>query len=218
MQERSLKQTIYDKILEGILNYEYKPHQILTEKDLVVTYGCSKSPVREALISLCDDGVLRNIPRCGYEVIRLTVDDVNEIQDFRRALECGILRHNYQKISLKQIEKLRELDRLCDDSNDLFKHWEYITAFHLHLMLYSQNQYAYLQLKRAMAVMRRAYAQFYWDRWDATSPPLDTKNHQKILDALEVGDIDSALAALNADMNDFGEGHNMHGNTYHAVF
>ena len=71
-KERSLKESIYDKILESILNYEFKPNQILTEKDLVQRYGCSKSPVREALISLCTDSVLRNIPRCGYEVIRLT--------------------------------------------------------------------------------------------------------------------------------------------------
>ncbi|MEA5010292.1 MAG: GntR family transcriptional regulator [Angelakisella sp.] len=203
--ERSLKESIYDKILEGILNYEYKPNQILTEKDLVQRYGCSKSPVREALISLCNDGVLRNIPRCGYEVIRLTMDDVNEIQNFRRVLECGILRQCYKRITPKQLERLRELNRCCTDSRDMFQHWEHITAFHLQLMMCSQNQYAYLQLQRAMAVMRRAYAQFYWDKWDATSPPLDTQNHQKILDALENGDIDLAVTALDNDLNDFGE-------------
>ncbi len=203
MPLQSLKQTIYDKILEAILNYEFKPHQILTEKDLVKAYGCSKSPVREALISLCDDGVLRNLPRCGYEVVRLTIDDVNEIQNFRRALECGILRQSYTNISPKQLQKLRELDQLCENSSDMFNHWENITAFHLHLMMYCQNQYAYVQLKRALAVMRRAYAQFYWDRWDATAPPLDTKNHHKVLDALENGQIEDAVSALNADLNDF---------------
>lgn len=203
--DRSLKDNIYDYILEGILSYEYKPNQILNEKELVLKYGCSKSPVREALISLCNDGVLRNIPRCGYEVIRLTMEDVDQIQDFRRVLECGILRRCYKKITPRQMARLRDLNQRCSDSKDMFQHWENVTAFHLQLMICSQNQYAYLELQRAMAVLRRAYAQFYWDRWDATSPPMDTKNHQKILDYLEAGDIDRAIQALDDDLNDFGE-------------
>lgn len=203
--DRSLKDSIYDLILEGILNYEYKPNQILTEKELVAKYGCSKSPVREALISLCNDGVLRNIPRCGYEVIRLTMEDVNQIQDFRRVLECGMLRSSYQKITPRQLKRLQEINQRCSASQDMFQHWENVTAFHLQLMIYSQNQYAYLQLQRAMAVLRRAYAQFYWDRWDATSPPMDTRNHQKILDYLAAGKIEQAIEALDRDLDDFGE-------------
>ena len=203
--DRSLKDNIYDYILEGILSYEYKPNQILNEKELVLKYGCSKSPVREALISLCNDGVLRNIPRCGYEVIRLTMEDVDQIQDFRRVLECGILRRCYKKITPRQMARLRDLNQRCSDSKDMFQHWENVTAFHLQLMICSQNQYAYLELQRAMAVLRRAYAQFYWDRWDTTSPPMVTKNHQKILDYLEAGNIDRAIQALDDDLNDFGE-------------
>ncbi len=204
-RDRSLKDSIYDSVLEGVLNYEFRPNQILTEKELVAKYGCSKSPVREALLSLCNDRVLRSIPRCGYEVIRLTMEDVEQIQDFRRVLECGILRSCYKKITPRQMERLRALDRDCSGSRNMWEHWEQITAFHLQLMICSQNQYAYTQLQRAMAVLRRAYAQFYWDRWDATSPPLDTRNHQKVLDFLEAGDIDRATQALEDDLNDFGE-------------
>ena len=68
----SLKDTIYKAILQDILSYEYKPNDILNEKALVEKYGCSKSPVREALLELCADNILRSIPRYGYEVIRVT--------------------------------------------------------------------------------------------------------------------------------------------------
>ena len=203
-KDQSLKENIYDKIIEGILNYEYKPNQILTEKELEAKFGCSKSPVREALISLCSDGVLRNIPRCGYEVTRLTADDVRQLQDFRRVLECGFLRRSYKKISSKQMERLRELNRRCSDSYDMFRHWESVAEFHLQLILYSQNHYAYQELRRILTILRRGYAQLYWDRWDESIPPLDTKNHQLILDYLEAGDIDKAVQALDDDLNDFG--------------
>lgn len=203
MAEKSLKDTIYDRVLEGIFNYDYKPNQILTEQDLVNRYGCSKAPVREALISLCNDGVLRNIPRCGYEVVRITSEDVDEIQHYRRILECGILKRYYSKITHKQLEKLRTLNNACSCPKTMFEHWECISAFHLQLMLYSKNHYAYQELQRAMNVLRRAYAQFYWDRWDETSPPLDTRNHIKIINALEKGNIDEAVQALDYDLNDF---------------
>ena len=200
---RNLKETICQCILNSILNYEYKPNQILTEKELVAKYGCSKSPVREALVSLCNDGVLRNIPRCGYEVIRLTIDDVVQIQDYRRILECGILRQSYKKITPSQIAQLRRINEDCSVPADIFQHWESVTNFHLHLMFCSQNQFAYAQLQRAMAVLGRAYAQCYWNRWDNKFPPLDTSNHSKILDHLEAGDIDQAIQSLHDDLNDF---------------
>ena len=81
--EMSLKDTIYNAVLEDILSMEYRPREILNEKTLIEKYDCSKSPVREALIALCSDNVLRSIPRYGYEVVQLTVEDINEMIQFR---------------------------------------------------------------------------------------------------------------------------------------
>ena len=69
--KESLKTQIYNAILDHIFSGEFKPGQILNEKELVEKFGCSKAPVREALIALCSDNVLRSFPRYGYEIIRL---------------------------------------------------------------------------------------------------------------------------------------------------
>ena len=39
-------------------NGEYRPNDILTENQMIEKFGVSKSPVREALVELCKDGVL----------------------------------------------------------------------------------------------------------------------------------------------------------------
>ena len=44
-KEKTLKDNIYNSILEGIIDYEYVPNQIITEKEMVQKYGCSKSPI-----------------------------------------------------------------------------------------------------------------------------------------------------------------------------
>ena len=77
--------------MEDIYAGVHKPGDILNEGTLVAKYQCSKSPVREALIALCENHVLRNIPRSGYEVTRLTMEDIREMLEFRYCLEGGTL-------------------------------------------------------------------------------------------------------------------------------
>ena len=60
-EPNSLKSLVYQETLDGIISGAYKANQILNEKELVQKFGVSKSPVREALIALCNEGVLRNI-------------------------------------------------------------------------------------------------------------------------------------------------------------
>lgn len=91
----SLKNIVYQETLDGIIRGEYKANQVINEQELVEKFGFSKSPVREALVSLCNEGVLRNIPRYGYEVVRLTRQDVDEMLAFRYILESGMLKKCY---------------------------------------------------------------------------------------------------------------------------
>ena len=64
MKDRqTLKEKIYNQIIDGIVSGEYKSGQILNEKELVDRYDVSKAPVREALLILSSEGVLTNIPR-----------------------------------------------------------------------------------------------------------------------------------------------------------
>ena len=62
---KSIKEQIYYAILEDILHGEYRSRDVLNERSLVEKYKCSKAPVREALLLLCNDHVLRSIPRYG---------------------------------------------------------------------------------------------------------------------------------------------------------
>lgn len=206
-QTESLKSIIYNSILNGIIQDEYKPGQILNEKELVEKYKVSKSPVREALISLCGAGVLRNIPRYGYEVVRLTREDISDILRFRLILESGCLRESYRRIGPPQMERLTQLNCLCCDQqsqDDMWTHWKHNQDFHLQLISYANNPYASQELARSMEILNRAYAQFYWDKWNPTVISTDMKSHEKLLEALKNQDIDLAVKCLEMDLADFG--------------
>lgn len=200
----SLKSIVYQETLDGIIRGEYQANQIINEQELVTKFGFSKSPVREALISLCNEGVLRSIPRYGYEVVRLGSKDVREILDFRLLLETGLLRECYQKITGEQLDELYRLDDLCNESvDDMWVHWEHNTRFHLALATCSGNAYACQQLQKSMDILKRAYAQFYWNKWDAQYNPSDMRYHRDILADIKAGDIEGAVQKLKLDLEDF---------------
>ena len=206
-QTESLKNVVYNSILNGIIQDEYKPGQIINEKELTEKYKVSKSPVREALISLCNAGVLRNIPRYGYEVVRLTREDISDILRFRFILEAGCLRESYQRVGPAQIDRLEELNRLCCDchsQDDMWTHWKHNQNFHMQLISFANNPYASKELARSMDILNRAYAQFYWDKWRSTVISTEMKSHEKLLKALKNHDIELAVECLRMDLADFG--------------
>ena len=204
---QSLKDYIYTSILQDIINSKYTPNQIITEKEIIQQYNCSRSPVREALISLCSDNVLRSIPRCGYQVVHITLEDIENIQRFRLVLECGMLQFFYKSITKEQLDKLRELDAYCSSIEGLWEHWKANTDFHLYLMSLSCNNYAYGELKKAMSMLRRAYAQYYHDKWEISISSMkylvDTHHHISLIKALEEHDLEKASDILYKDLNEF---------------
>lgn len=72
MKKENLKKKVYDDVLQSIVRGEYSADDIISEGMLIEKYNVSKSPVREALVQLCSENVLKSIPRCGYMVVKLT--------------------------------------------------------------------------------------------------------------------------------------------------
>ncbi len=205
-EDRSKKNQAYTHIMSSIINGIYTPGAILNEKTLVESLGLSKSPVREALIELCYDGVLRSIPRLGYEVVRLTDEDVNEIKDFRVSLECGFLLKYGKFISSEDLARLQELvdhqkvqDQILD-IDALFVLWKMNQDFHLLLFSFYRNRYASTLLESAMERQTRAYSQFYWNKWKFMQYSFSADIHREVVEQLKLQNFAAAATALESDI------------------
>ena len=71
-RKKTLKETVVEGIYREIEEGIYKPNDIIHEGEIMEKYAMSKSPVREALIELCKDNVLKSIPRVGYQAVSYT--------------------------------------------------------------------------------------------------------------------------------------------------
>jgi len=84
---KPLTSMVYERLYGEIVNGTITSNDILTEAALVQKMEVSKSPVREALILLCEENVLQAIPRIGYRVIQITPSQMAKLIEARMALD-----------------------------------------------------------------------------------------------------------------------------------
>jgi DNA-binding GntR family transcriptional regulator len=90
---RLLREQAYDALRDAIIRLELAPRQPLTERVLSEQLGVSKSPIRDALIQLERDGLVRSTPFKGFEVAPLDEQECRDVFQFREALELYCVGH-----------------------------------------------------------------------------------------------------------------------------
>ncbi|MEL7444493.1 MAG: GntR family transcriptional regulator [Pseudomonadota bacterium] len=78
----------YQEIKRRVLNNAFPPGYQALENEVAEMLGMSRTPVREALIRLENEGLVELIPRRGMRVVPLDTNDMNEIYSVLSALEC----------------------------------------------------------------------------------------------------------------------------------
>lgn len=200
----TLKMRIYRSMLNDILEGRYVPERPFTEKELTEKYQISKSPIREALIELCNEGILRSIPRYGYEVLRIKEKEVKDAKDARIILECGALEHYFDRLSKERIEYLSTiLDSDHTENDDIQHHWDRNSHFHIALMESYGNDYLVSVLNRSMILMKRAYAQYQYNKWQKLGFPSQGTRHRTLLEYITNADKENAVRTLREDIASF---------------
>lgn len=91
IQRRNLGTDVYRILWERILSRSLNPGEKLSDLRLSEQLGVSRTPVREALHRLVQDGVVRAEPNRGFFVASFSPADIAEIFDIRAALEIWAL-------------------------------------------------------------------------------------------------------------------------------
>jgi DNA-binding GntR family transcriptional regulator len=80
---------VQDELRRAILSMEAVPGSALIEKELTARFGTSRTPVREALIRLKEEGLVEIFPQAGTFVARIPSEAIPEAVFIRQALECA---------------------------------------------------------------------------------------------------------------------------------
>jgi len=107
-QVRLLKEQAYEIIKEGIINSFYKPGDELRETTLSEEIGMSKTPIREALIQLENEGFVQIRPFRGAIVTEISIEDVVKLYEFRQVIEKHTIKIATHTLTEEEIKYLRK--------------------------------------------------------------------------------------------------------------
>jgi len=186
--------TIYNQLFDRILSGRYVPHAGLKEVVLAREFRVSRTPIREALRELEQDGLVCLTPHCGAAVVPFTADDVEEVYDIRKVLEklvidCAISRLNLQTLA----DLRRQVEALARTAN-VARHAALDCRLHGYLVDTCQRpRLAALLHKQYRLMQRFRYLGFRQKGVIART----TAEHIRLIDALLRRDADDARAALD---------------------
>lgn len=187
----SKKVEVYGCIRADIISGTLKQGEIINEGMLAQKYGVSRTPTREALLTLVAEGLLSSLPRAGYMVTPITIRDVQEAFHLREILELEAARLAAHQITLEQLQVL-EAKKMGVPT---YLNPQFNREFHFTIALASGNLRLARLIDQLLDDMERMLV------YDPhISQPHDPAEHQHIIDALRAGDAAAAQEAMCAHL------------------
>ena len=197
----TLREKILETIRDAIMTGALKPGEKVAEPDLAERFGISRTPIREAFRQLESEGYLTVIPRKGAVVTSFSPRDVEEFYAIKSILEGYAARRACEKLSSKDIEKLRTInDRLrhMADDGDVKHFFRIHNDFHELFLRAADNEKLYELITNLVRKFQRL-------RYASLSLPgrmkISVEEHDKIIEAFLKRDADKAetLVRKNAE-------------------
>lgn len=207
-KSKPLTAKVYDEVYSDIINGNYGAQDIITESALVQRFEVSKSPVREALLQLCNEDVLRVIPRLGYMVVQITPSEVRELTELRSLLELHMLEKGFPLLTGDEIAELEGLNernlKEIEVHYSPMDNWQRNMKFHLKLASYAKNVTMFSHLEQVLRKLTRATTQ-HFSGYEKDDPIFrersSSRSHIRLVEALRNQDLASARQLLEEDIN-----------------
>jgi DNA-binding GntR family transcriptional regulator len=199
------RQTIVQSLLADVCQGRLRAGAHLVTQELAARFGVSHTPIREALITLAGIGIIDLLPNRGAVVRRVTVDEVREVCQVRRVLECEATRSASGRIALAELHALGAQFRLLmavpDPSVAGFVEQARAVDSRLHDLIAESCGNAFLakELSR-LKILFRAFRDVAWEhdeeRNDYHRIAEEGGEHLAIVEALLTGDAKEAARAM----------------------
>lgn len=186
------KNSVYDYLYNAIRSGDIKSGQTLTERGLAEKLGVSRTPIREAIRKLEEQGLVTHIPHKGVKVITLSVEKVAQLYEVRELLEGLAARTLSQNNTIEMMEELNSyIERAEVEAivNNVKKLSEINSEFHLALAKLSQNVYLEVimnMLQTQIGIMMSTSLSY------SGRPLQNIEEHKMIIEAIKSGDGDFA--------------------------
>lgn len=185
---RPLHDEVVARLRDAIIENRLAPNERLNERVLCVRYGVSRTPLREALKVLAQEGLVTLLPNRGAVVTPLTVTELEQTIEVMRPLEALAGELVVRRISDAGLAEIRALHHeMCafQARGDLPNYFRANQAIHHHLVEQCGNRILTATYEGLNTRIRRFRyrANFSPERWERA-----VAEHVEMLDALTARD------------------------------
>ncbi|MFC4495709.1 GntR family transcriptional regulator [Streptomyces ovatisporus] len=188
---------VYTYVKQAVLDRRYAGGMLLTEGELAQAVGVSRTPVREALLRLEAEGLLRLYPKKGALVLPVSAQEITDVVETRLLVEQHAARKSSDPVHaglISRLEELLEEQRAHAEAGDLTAFAVSDRCFHAEIVRNTGNEILtrlYDQLRDRQ--LRMGVAMMY------AQPDRIAKSiaeHAEIMEAVRAGDAEAAAGAV----------------------
>jgi GntR family transcriptional regulator, rspAB operon transcriptional repressor len=197
-----LSDQAYEALRRMIVRGDLTPGARLSEPELTDQLGIGRTPLREALLLLGQEGLIQVLPQSGSFVSAIDIERVKEAQFIREHLECGIIRQvaaSIDRRGLGDIRRLLEQQEEAHDAADPDGFYELDEALHATFCRIASRPGVWRLIQQSKVHMDRVR---HLSLQVEDRIPRLIGQHRAIFDALEERDAEGAEAALRAHLRE----------------
>jgi DNA-binding GntR family transcriptional regulator len=195
----TLTERAQETIKRKIISLALPPGAPFTEAQLARELGLSKTPVREALARLEQEGLVEILPRSGYRVAPVTLQDARDLLAVRTLLETEAAGLAASRMSVgRELKRLNELCRVSYDARDASSITRFLqanTEFHATVAEAGGNRRLAVMLCDVLDQLERL---FHLGIALTSSGEQMVHEHQDVVRAIMAGDVAAARASAEA--------------------
>jgi DNA-binding GntR family transcriptional regulator len=194
-QAASAADIVYEALRKAIIEGDLAEGENLRQDQIALMFNTSRIPVREALSRLEQNGLITTQRYKGAVVAGLSIEEIEEIFEFRALIEAEVIRLAVPRLTGKTLDAARRHCQAFDSEANSAMWGEINRNFHYSLYEAARRPY-YLQIVRASLDRIDRYLRAQLTLTNGMSRA--RREHKGILDACIAGDADKA-AELTRD-------------------
>lgn len=191
-----LRELVFTTLRQAILKGELQPGERLMEIQLAEKMGVSRTPIREAIRKLAEEGLVTLIPRKGAVVAGISKKMLTDVLQVRMTLEKMAYECAFENITAADLDRLSGMEKVFEEAvreGDLVRIAEADESFHFVIYDAADND----KLKELLNNLRENMYRYRMEY----SKDIDTRKslieeHRQIFDSFVKGDFSRGLSVV----------------------
>lgn len=186
-----LRTQVYEYLRKELSEGDLKPGTFVRMNQIMKKLNVSRTPLRDALLQLQNEGFVTFLPQRGIRINELTRKDIENMYEMLGALDSRILLAVFDSVGAGEIDKMKQINHEMGknlDEQHFSRYWNLNTAFHGVYLNLSSNTLILNQIN----ILRQRLFEFGKKDWSLRRKRVIYEEHKILIGIIEKGDARAA--------------------------